>query len=209
MDIIRSGYLRVSEVLSRLRDRTNINPLVLADKQDIGTEVHNNIHMDSLGVPAEFNMYPVRNPMTGSVNRQEERGEGYFNSYLHWKKENKPLYSIMEQRLYCDNIMITGQIDALMIKNKRLCLVDFKCSHTADEEIWEMQGHFYIYLLERNGIETDSDFYFLKLDKSGKKPIVYNFFYNQNILSKCIAEAQKTWEEKETRYVLHKYAPIL
>lgn len=196
MDTIKSGYLRISEVLSRLRDRSGINPLVLADKQDIGTEVHHNIHMDSLGIPAEFNMFPVRNPMTGYINREEERGEGYFNSYLLWKKENKPRYSIMEQRLYCDDIMITGQIDAIMVKDTGLCLIDFKCSHTADEEIWEMQGHFYLYLLKINGIETDVNFSFLKLDKSGKKPIEYNFTYNKNVLSRCIEEAQKTWEEK-------------
>jgi hypothetical protein len=196
MDVIRPGYLRISEVLSRLRDRTNINPLVLKDKQDIGTEVHNNIHMDALGVPPEFRMFAVRNPMTGYVNRKEERGEAYFNSYMHWKKENNPRYDIMEQRLYCDDIMITGQIDALMVKGTRLCLIDFKCSHTADKEIWEMQGHFYLYLLNKNGIETDINFYFLKLDKKGEKPTVYNFTYTDEVLSRCIEEAQKTWEEK-------------
>ena len=201
MDEIRSGYLRVSEILSRLRDRTQINQLVLQDKADIGTEVHHNIHMHCLDIPVEHKMYPVRNPMSGQIYREERRGEGYFKSYLKWEDAVKPVYKHQELRLYDDELMITGQVDAVIDGGvDGTYLLDFKCSYKADEDIWKMQAHFYWYLLSMNNLHLSCDpaMCFLQLKKDGLMPEEYHFEFDEDILSQCIMEAQKTWEEKRS-----------
>jgi len=206
MNDIRPGYLRISEILGRLRDRTGIHEAVLRDKCNIGTEVHHNIHLDVMQLPVGFKMFPVRHAIDGNVmlntlghERYEKRGKGYFESWKLWDEKTKPGYELMEKRYYCDELLITGQIDATITEpvkdGKRL--LDFKCSYSADEEIWEMQAHFYYYLLKQNGVEVEPEMTFMQLKKDGKKPKLYHFKFDENVLSRCICEAQLTWEEKK------------
>ncbi len=216
MEEIRDGYIRVSEVLGRLKDRTKINQLVLKEKCDIGTEVHSNIHMEVLGVPVSFEKFPIRNPITGNIlcdrdgnERWERRGIGYFRSWHIWEQLHMPEYVHMEQRLYCDKYMITGQIDALVRfpGDNNLKLLDFKCSYAPDMEIWPMQAHFYWYLLTQNGFTLSPDMYFLQLkplDKQGnvQKPTLIEFTFDEKVLSRCLDEALLCWEEKKNAMVL-------
>jgi len=191
-------YVRVSEILSRLRDRSEINPLVLETKAKVGTEVHDNIHKDSLGKELEFFTHPVIHALSGEVLRSEERGKGYFNSYIKWKEANKPNYTVMEERLYCDEMCITGQIDALFTSPTHpLTLLDFKCSYSADLEIWSLQAHYYYHLLTTNGHKNIApEFIWLQLDKSGKKPKEHKIALDQKVLSRCAEEAIRYYEEK-------------
>jgi hypothetical protein len=202
MSAIRAGYTRISEILGRLKDRSGINQQVLMDKANIGTEVHHNIHMDYLGVPAHFGMHSVRRPFDGHLLREECRGEGYYNSYLAWKGDRDIAYKLMEERFYCNDLMITGQIDALLVTDKGLHLIDFKCSYAPENEIWPMQAHFYYYLLQVNGIEIEPVFSFMQLKKDGKKPTLYEYALDKNILSRCIEEAIKYQEEKNLALML-------
>lgn len=187
--MIDSKYTRVSEILSTMKDRSGINPLVLKDKAEIGTEVHSNIHMDWVGVPAVFEIFAVRRPTDGMVLREERRGEGYYNSYLEWKNRENPSYKIMEQRFYDDELMITGQVDALMETKEGFTLIDFKCSHHPEGIIWNMQAHYYCYLMKQNGIKILPKFIFLQLKKDGKFPTIIEFEFNEKVLSRCIEEA--------------------
>ncbi len=202
MSDIKIGYTRISDILGRLKDRSGINQLVLKDKANIGTEVHHNIHMDYLDIPAHFEMHSVRRPFDGQFIREEARGEGYFNSYLTWKEGKDPVYSIMEKRFYDDELMITGQVDALLVTESGLRLIDFKCSYSPDNEIWPMQAHFYYYLLKQNGIDVEPVFSFMQLKKDGKKPTIYDYTLDQNILSRCIEEAIRYQEEKNLALML-------
>jgi hypothetical protein len=59
-----------------------------------------------------------------------------------------------------------------------------------------MQAHYYKHLIEHNGIKIADYFYFLKLDKNGKKPQIVEIKYDENVLSRCISEAILFWENK-------------
>ena len=191
-----TNHVRVSEILAQFKDYSVVHPKVLSEKCQIGTEVHTNIHVFKNGGFPVFDTFAVRNPVTSDVIRWEERGEGYYNSYMQFEKAKNPKFEVMEQRYYDDNLMITGQIDALMSTDDLPVLVDFKCSYNADKEIWGMQAHYYKHLLEHNGIKIADYFYFLKLDKKGKKPQIVEIKYDENVLSRCISEAILFWENK-------------
>ena len=201
MEYIEPGYTRVSEILDRLRDRSEIDPRVLRVKGQIGTEVHGNIKSEkSDGIPT-FEDYPVINPWSGEITRWEKRGMGYFRSFSQWDKAYKPMYNLMEQRFYDNDLMITGQIDALVDIPKpyyegRWTLIDFKCSAHIDKEIWNMQAHFYWYLLSQNRIEIEPEFTWIQLKKDGKPPTTCTFQFDTNVLSRCMEEARKYFEEK-------------
>lgn len=198
------SYLRVSEILARLQDFGNIDPEVLENKQKIGTNVHEAILSDSIGD------YPLL---------ETERVAAYFGSYERWKNKEKPNYKMQIPRLYCDDLRITGEIDALAdfgMKHPTLC--DWKCSATPNPEIWNLQAHFYWYLLKQNGIEVSDHMKWVNLRHkkwieegscgelieryASLPPVVVDFFFNEESLSRCIQEAQKAWEEKKDSLVL-------
>jgi len=189
-------HVRVSEILAQFRDFSKINPKVLVEKCLIGTEVHSNIHeYKTFGFPM-FDLFPVRDISTFEILSWQKRGEGYFKSYLEWDKQTNAKFEKMEQRLYDDNLMITGQFDALMTTDSLPMLVDFKCSYKADVEMWSMQAHYYKHLLEHNGIKIADEFLWMKLDKNGKKPQLVKISFDENIMSRCIDEAILFWEKK-------------
>ena len=189
-------HIRVSEILARLKDFSHIDERVLNEKAKIGTEVHKNIHeYNTNGFPM-FDTYAVRGFATSEIKRWEERGKGYFQSYTQWHKRESPKYTLMEKRLFDDTLMITGQIDALISSDPLPVLVDFKCSYKEDLEMWGMQAHFYKYLLDCNGIRTADHFLFMKLNKDSKMPRIFRIDFDEHVLSRCIDEAIKYWEEK-------------
>lgn len=212
-DVIESGYIRVSEILGRLRDRSNIHPNVLQEKGQIGDEVHNNIYLDANGGFPHYKKWPVRHALDGNIlfsqdgtERWEERGLGYFRSYCMWEKEKKPKYELMEKRFNDPEMMITGRIDALLSSVGSPILLDFKCSYNPDHEIWKMQAHFYWYLLKQNGFEILPRFIFLQLKplKDGKtqRPVEHWYDFDQQVLERCMFEAEKCWEEKKAAQIL-------
>ena len=88
-----STHIRVSEILAQFRDYSAIDVRVLNTKALIGTEVHHNIHMHTKGMFPMHEMFPVYDRGI-NITSWQERGEGYFNSYLEYEKENKPKYQI-------------------------------------------------------------------------------------------------------------------
>jgi hypothetical protein len=188
-------HIRVSEILSQFRDFSTINPGLLNTKCEIGTEVHHNIHMHQKGLLPFFDIYPEYD-RESNIKAWSERGEGYFNSFLQYEAKVKPIYTHMETRFYDDNLMITGQIDALLMTYDLPVISDFKCSYSVDEEIWSMQAHYYKHLMAVNGIKTADYFYWIQLKKDGKKPKVLEIEYDENMMSRCIQEAVLFWERK-------------
>ncbi len=116
---------------------------------------------------------------------------------MNYDRSEKPTYQLMEERYYDDNLMITGQIDALRVMDGLPMLIDFKCSYSVDEEIWGMQAHYYKHLLEINGIEIADTFIFMQLKKDGKKPKLVEIKYDENVMSYCIQQAVLFWERKK------------
>ncbi len=190
-------YVRVSEILARFQDYKDIDPEVLEAKAKIGTNVHKAIIQDC---EDDFVVF------------ESDRAEAYFGSYLMWKKDNKDHKIKQIPRLYCDALMLTGECDGLLNSSS---LIDWKCSATANKKIWNMQAHFYWYLLEVNGITASEDMVWVNLrhDKhidresrkviyTAKSPIAYEFKLDEKVLSECLNEVRKFWEEKSDALVV-------
>lgn len=192
-------HIRVSEILGRLQDFSSVDSAVLKNKTDIGKNVHEAIVQDSVG---DFPLIDT------------ERGSAFFGSYLIWKKKTNPVYRMQVPRLYCNELMITGEIDALIDNGHGdPILVDWKCSAESNEEIWSMQAHFYWYLLKVNNVSVSNTMRWVNLRErkikekgslgenvlryAASAPKIHEFNFDENILSRCIQEAQKAWEEKK------------
>jgi len=173
-------YARVSEVLKPFYNFSGIDKDVLERKADLGTQVHSAIADDIAG----------RFPCPGAA------GWGYFQSYLKWKERLSPLFVESEKRYFDENRMITGAIDALIkIPDESLpILVDFKTSAQEAAISWPMQAHLYGLLLEGNGIEIARRYLFVKFHKKGFLPVVFEYKFDKNILSKCLNSIDLFWK---------------
>ena len=196
-----STHIRVSEILAQFRNLDMIPRDVLNTKGEIGTEVHGNIHAHNLGQFPLYDMYPHYD-RHGVIKNWSKRGEGYFDSYLMYDRKENPRYANMEKRFYCDDLMLTGQVDAIRYYDDKLPVItDFKCSASVDEEIWSMQAHYYKYLTTQAGIETADYMQWiqLKVDKNGNacKPNIITFTFDEFMMSRCINEAILIWERKK------------
>lgn len=192
--IIKDGkeYARVSEILKPFTDFSHIDPEVLANKCRIGTQVHEAIADEIKG---EF---PFLRPDS----------YGYFKSFMIWKSRMDCVFSQSEHRYFSDKYMITGQIDTLIYFYDNFkesidkpsihlpVLVDFKTS-AQEGESWCMQAHLYHLLLTENEVNVEPLFLFVKLDKKGDLPKVFQYKFQKNIASKCLNSIAEFWKNKE------------
>jgi|GEM_PF-2269981 len=193
-------HVRVSEILSRLFPYTDVDPIILEEKAKIGTNVHKAIVQDCA---SEF------------VVIESDRAQAYFDSYKMLKfAPDQPMLIRQVPRLYCDDLMITGECDGLLQGYGSDRLIDWKCSANAHQEQWNMQAHFYLYLLKVNGYSISEDMLWVNLrhrkrvkyGKNGQnkliydplEPIVHTFQFDQKVLDKCMEAAIKYWEEKSS-----------
>lgn len=163
-------YYRVSEILADLHDFSAIDPLVLSRKAAIGTTVH----------AAIDDFFHDRLPLYGDTER------GYVESFFKWYDALRPDVVAHEERFFCDGLMITGQIDAV-VKAEGLIeptLIDFKTS-VQESPVWALQAHFYYHLLKVNGRSVSKNFHFIQLDKKGDLPRVYTYTFSANTWQKC------------------------
>ena len=179
MEIIESGYTRVSEILQIFQAYSFVDRKRLKIAQDNGTMVHE-------AIEAYFR---------GDFIPLDRKRSGYFQSFLRFLEATKvkPLY--IERRLYEDQLKITGKIDLLAEIDGQNVLVDWKTGSWAHVDIWRLQGSFYRYLLESEWMEEDGPqmpdiFMFVQLDKDGGKPIVYILEYDEADLEVCKAALQ-------------------
>lgn len=150
MEEIKEGYTRVSEVLSQWNQFAHIDPHVLANKCRIGTEVHEKISLEEAGIFIETS----------------EDTKGYLKSWVKWKEESEMEIIETEKRLYCEELKITGCLDAYTSGET---IIDYKTSASANKKMWAIQASFYNYLANANGWETADEVMFLHLRKDGKK----------------------------------------
>jgi len=176
-------YARVSDIIRPFSNFGHIDPIVLANKARIGTAVHQCIEED----------------LKGGFAIPEDDEEGYFNSYLKWMAHIKPTFVQFEQRYFCDDLMLTGQIDGLVrLPGEELpILLDFKTSANESPITWPMQAHLYSYLLHVNDVAAGLRFLFLKLDKHGQLPIAFSYHYDQKIHNKCMKSIEEFWNNEK------------
>jgi hypothetical protein len=183
-EVIKEGYTRVTEVLHPFSGFDNAPEFVkerAAHKADVGTAVHEAIHMHYECVPIE--------PL-------DEEAQGYFASFLLWDKDVGPGIDRMEERYYDPFLKITGQIDALMAipGKENSVIIDWKTSSSWNKKMetsWILQGTFYHHLLEVNCIpKLGDDIWFVQLSPDGHYPKVRKFVYSPQDMADCMAALQ-------------------
>lgn len=202
-------HMRVSEILARLQNFSRIDQAILEAKAEIGTNVHKAITLDAQGQP---------------IQELTQREMAYYKSYEMFRDNYKPSYIMLESRFNEDNLMITGEIDALAKVNNDIVILDWKTSATANKKIWEMQAHFYWYILNANKIPVSNTMFWVHLrqdkvkqvDEDGvqildwtgspiieyeaREPKILQFTWDAKVLQGCIQEAEKAWEEKKSNF---------
>lgn len=177
-------YARVSEIVTPPGCFDHIDPTVLKKKAQVGTEVHDAIH-DEL-----TECFPIVNSRT----------EKYFTSFLEWLKVISPFQVIeSEKRYFCDDKMITGQIDGLItIAGEKLpTLIDFKTSAQASPS-WQLQGHLYHYMISKHSEQISPRFLFVKLNPNGGLPTVIEYHFNKNTLNHCFDLVDSYWAKNKS-----------
>lgn len=169
---VKDGYTRISSILAQWDKFGHIDPQVLAKKCAIGTEIHSCIeNYTQHGIESVAKDY------------------GYFDSYRIWAKDSEIINVSAEQRLYCDRLKITGCLDAIIkFPGKgELVIVDYKTSAQESPKTWPIQACFYHYLAIQNGIPVGDRVIFLKLDKEGKLPKVFEYHYSTQLMNVCMS----------------------
>lgn len=173
MDEIKKGYTRISSILQQWDTFGHIDKTMLMNKAELGTRVHEAIdsHHKGLFVPLD------------------DKANWYFESYMRWEKSVKPKLVRNEERYYCDKLMITGQIDALIEipGETKPVLVDYKTSANESAKMWPLQACFYHYLVTQSGLDISDRLIFMKLDKTGAMPKLFEYKYSKQLWHVCEA----------------------
>lgn len=170
MKEIKPGYTRVSSILSIVPSHVDgaftyplqhIDKEMLSNKAYLGSNVHAAIHAH-----VEGDIFPL-----------SEQEQGYFESYLKWEAASQVQCMETELRLYCDGMKVTGCIDMLgqIAGRSGSCLVDFKCTVAEDAKKWVLQATLYSLLLGNNRFGHVQSALFVRLNKNGELPTVYEY----------------------------------
>lgn len=171
--MIRPGFIRVSEILGQWNRFEGINKDVLHAKAELGTAVHEAIkaHQECIHLAVPENAF------------------GYFESYLKWLETASPLIHPGE-RLYCNKLKITGELDALVTfagDKSSPVIVDWKCTAAIDDLHWQLQGCWYHYLCQANSIEVNDRILFVQLQKDGSAPKVREYKRSSHLMNVCMS----------------------
>lgn len=160
---IKPGYTRVSQILG-VKYKLMPLPPVVAQQTDLKKYIGDNVHR---AIADFFNGIP-------SVLTDEEGGK-YYSSFLLWHAERKPKIIAYEHRMYDDEFMLTGQLDALvrLLGSDELILLDWKTSYAQDKCAWPLQASYYMSMIAKCGFPDCRKSTFVKLDKFGDMPKEY------------------------------------
>lgn len=174
-------YARVSEILSPFTDFSGIAEEVLNRKAALGSRIHEAINQEIEGYMPIVDLNEL----------------GYFKSFNKWRKAIQPTFLETEKRYYCDKKMISGCLDALITieGEKEAVLVDFKTSAQESPIVWPMQAHLYHYLLTEAGKILAPRFLFIKLDRYGDLPRVFQYKFDPNLRVKCLQAVDDFWRK--------------
>lgn len=189
------GCTRVSDILKWIQPYENVDLEVLEAKAKIGTDVHKAILADCSG-----DFYSMKT----------DRAQAYFDSYKMAYPEVPNIKQI--PRSYCFDYMITGESDGLLNGSH---IIDWKCSANPYADLWNMQAHFYWYLLNKDGHNPADTMTWVNLRHNKRKikdhktgvissleytpimPVSYKFTFDQKVLDKCLEAAIRYHEEYE------------
>lgn len=175
-------YARVSDIIKPFVDFGGIDEEVLNRKAVIGTRVHKAIDEEIRGD------LPI---LTG-------KEIGYFQSFNKWRHAVNVKFLETEKRYYCDTKRITGCVDCLVeFQGENVAvLVDFKTSAQESPVTWPMQAHLYYYLATASGKKLAPRFLFIKLDRFGDLPKVFQYKFDNNLMNRCLQAIDSYWEKQ-------------
>lgn len=167
MEEIKEGYTRVSQILGQWNHLAHIPTHILENKCRIGSEVHDTIAAEVEGIYLEG----------------QEDTKGYIQSWTQWaiERQDDIEYLLTEKRFYCDNLKITGKVDAIINLGESQVIVDYKTSAKAFEKMWALQAAFYYYLIIQNNVHVDPHVMFLHLQKDGTKAKEIDIYCNEEL----------------------------
>lgn len=139
-DPIRSGFVRVTDVLSPFTNFDCVDKDVLNLACDRGTRVHQYCQSYILNI---------------FIDEVDEDCKPYFDSFVRWFDEYVDLVLGVEIRLYHQQLKFTGQVDLICrIKgDKSLTIVDFK-TPTSHSRTWALQTAAYLELVRNASFST-------------------------------------------------------
>ena len=171
-------YVRVTEILSIFQGYNFVPRERLKKAQEIGTDIHDAIERYFLKCyePLSLKKMP------------------YFESFLHWAKEYEPSPWLLETRFNDDDLKVTGKVDLVARIKEKVFLVDFKTGAWINQEVWNLQLHWYRHLLEVNQYSPlPKKFLIVQLMKDGSPPILYEFAYDTKVEEACY-HALEMWK---------------
>lgn len=163
MDIIKDGYTRISDIISKYSGYGNVPEHILQAACERGTKVHEIIEAIFEGLGAQI----------------DEKLHGYIKSFDSWYTNVHQHGFLQPERWYDDDNLITGKCDCLMDVDGVLSLIDFKTSAKIGTS-WILQGGGYCYLAQKCGIYVDK-IRFIKLLKNGDAAEIIDYDVPQSV----------------------------
>ncbi len=186
---IQDEYDRVTEILSPFTGIEFVDKNILEYAAERGTRVHKYIEGYLNGWKlAEYEEDAA--PYVASFGR-------FWGSSGHAFEGGK---MVTEKRMFCNDKQITGQVDVIIECDECTYVIDWKTS-SMKHKFWELQGAAYRYLCEREGYSNIEAVLFVKLSKSGNRPVLYkdeNYEENLELFFKCL-EIYRYFDMKKTR----------
>lgn len=152
-------YLRVTEVIAPFSGVEFVPKDLLQMAADRGTLVHDQIEnfLSPLGIVEQY-----------------DHIDGYMKSfYDFWESWTGKDIIAMEERLFCDEKMITGKFDLLCRSGDSFCILDWKTSSKPQKKSWRLQAAGYRYLASSK-YDVDQVI-FVNLKKNGLPATLHKF----------------------------------
>lgn len=166
-----SKYVRVTQILSIFQAYAHVPSQKLKRAQDIGTDIH-----------AAIESY-----YRGDFEPLGLRRTPYFESFLCWEGNVGAKPILLEERLFNDNLMVTGKLDLLADIGGKALIIDFKTGQWTHREIWELQLHWYWFLLSNTEkLPKIEKFLVVQLVADGSAPILHEFDIRIEALEMCM-----------------------
>lgn len=183
MHEILPGFTRITSILSPFSGLSNVNPDVLRNAADRGTRTHTACDCLVAGVGDWF----------------DDDILGYVESFRKWYVGKE--FIEKPSRMYCEDLMITGELDLIYIEDDELVLVDLKTSSNPSKT-WLLQGTAYSYLAKKNGFKDGfKRIEFVKLLKDGKEAKVFTYEEDFDLFMKVFDTYKYFYAKKEREEV--------
>lgn len=169
--------MRVTEILSPFSGLDRIPKDILANAAKRGTKVHDICE----GIVKGLGEWGI-----------DDETRGYVHSFKKWWETGIKVLAL-EQRFYCSELMITGQVDMIIESEEGAIILDLKTS-SKPSKTWPLQGSAYAYMARKNGYDIRG-IHFLHLNKHGMKPDLYVYDDQFDLFKKCLDIFKHFWRK--------------